>query len=167
MHRRSSSVSPTRSMGRRPSTSSSQLKRTTSRIDYTSPARPRQPSNPPEPPLTLLHSTTSRSLPPHTDEGHERQREKEDSRLRTTPMSTYNPRIPFSGMVHDIRARLPWYWSDWKDAWNYRVIPATWVGPQQRRHADCSSSSSQTYVSKVRSPAMMARWWGGRSTRRP
>ncbi|KAI0262448.1 HCO3 transporter family-domain-containing protein [Gloeopeniophorella convolvens] len=30
-----------------------------------------------------------------------------------------------AGIVRDIRARAPWYWSDWKDAWNYRVIPAT------------------------------------------
>ncbi|KAI0051460.1 anion exchanging protein [Auriscalpium vulgare] len=30
-----------------------------------------------------------------------------------------------AGIVRDIRSRAPWYWSDWKDAWNYRVIPAT------------------------------------------
>ncbi|KAG6903278.1 hypothetical protein C0995_000173 [Termitomyces sp. Mi166 len=30
-----------------------------------------------------------------------------------------------SGIVLDIRARVPWYISDWKDAWNYRVVPAT------------------------------------------
>ena len=30
-----------------------------------------------------------------------------------------------AGILRDIRARAPWYWSDWKDAWNYRVIPAT------------------------------------------
>ncbi|KZO92705.1 hypothetical protein CALVIDRAFT_520007 [Calocera viscosa TUFC12733] len=29
------------------------------------------------------------------------------------------------GMYRDIRARAPYYWSDWRDAWNYRVIPAT------------------------------------------
>ncbi|KAL1882668.1 hypothetical protein VTK73DRAFT_1580 [Phialemonium thermophilum] len=28
-------------------------------------------------------------------------------------------------MVNDIRRRAPYYWSDWKDAWDYRVIPAT------------------------------------------
>jgi hypothetical protein len=27
--------------------------------------------------------------------------------------------------LRDIRARAPWYWSDWKDGWNYRVLPAT------------------------------------------
>jgi hypothetical protein len=30
-----------------------------------------------------------------------------------------------AGIARDIRARAPWYWSDWKDAWNYRVLPAT------------------------------------------
>jgi len=30
-------------------------------------------------------------------------------------------------MYHDLAARLPYYWSDWTDAWNYRVVPATWV----------------------------------------
>lgn len=28
------------------------------------------------------------------------------------------------GIVRDIRARAPYYASDWTDAWNYRVIPA-------------------------------------------
>lgn len=31
------------------------------------------------------------------------------------------------GIYHDIRARAPYYASDWTDAWNYRVVPATWV----------------------------------------
>lgn len=31
----------------------------------------------------------------------------------------------FRGMYNDIRRRLPFYWSDWIDAWDYRVIPAT------------------------------------------
>ena len=29
------------------------------------------------------------------------------------------------GIYRDIRARLPYYWSDWKHGWNYRVLPAT------------------------------------------
>ncbi len=32
---------------------------------------------------------------------------------------------PFRGMVHDIRRRAPYYLSDWTDAWDYRVVPAT------------------------------------------
>jgi boron transporter len=31
----------------------------------------------------------------------------------------------FRGMINDVRRRLPFYWSDWTDAWDYRVIPAT------------------------------------------
>jgi len=30
-----------------------------------------------------------------------------------------------AGIRRDIRARAPYYVSDWTDAWNYRVIPAT------------------------------------------
>ena len=28
------------------------------------------------------------------------------------------------GIARDIRSRAPYYVSDWRDAWNYRVIPA-------------------------------------------
>ncbi|CCF37885.1 hypothetical protein CH063_09115 [Colletotrichum higginsianum] len=31
----------------------------------------------------------------------------------------------FRGMVNDIRRRAPFYVSDWVDAWDYRVVPAT------------------------------------------
>lgn len=31
----------------------------------------------------------------------------------------------FQGMINDLKRRLPYYWSDWKDAWDYRVVPAT------------------------------------------
>ncbi|KAL8873137.1 MAG: hypothetical protein Q9174_001342 [Haloplaca sp. 1 TL-2023] len=31
----------------------------------------------------------------------------------------------FKGMSNDIRRRAPFFWSDWKDAWDYRVVPAT------------------------------------------
>lgn len=30
-----------------------------------------------------------------------------------------------AGIFQDIRARVPWYLSDWTNAWNYRVVPAT------------------------------------------
>ena len=30
-----------------------------------------------------------------------------------------------SGILRDVKARAPWYVSDWSDAWNYRVVPAT------------------------------------------
>ncbi|KAF1985304.1 hypothetical protein K402DRAFT_335037 [Aulographum hederae CBS 113979] len=31
----------------------------------------------------------------------------------------------FQGMVNDLRRRAPFFWSDWTDAWDYRVVPAT------------------------------------------
>ncbi|PYH41351.1 anion exchange family protein [Aspergillus saccharolyticus JOP 1030-1] len=31
----------------------------------------------------------------------------------------------FRGMVKDVKRRAPYYWSDWTDAWDYRVVPAT------------------------------------------
>ncbi|KAK3684777.1 HCO3 transporter family-domain-containing protein [Podospora appendiculata] len=31
----------------------------------------------------------------------------------------------FRGMINDVRRRAPYYVSDWTDAWNYRVVPAT------------------------------------------
>ncbi len=29
---------------------------------------------------------------------------------------------PFRGMYHDVRRRVPYYWSDIKDAWDYRTV---------------------------------------------
>lgn len=31
----------------------------------------------------------------------------------------------FQGMLNDIKRRAPYYASDWTDAWDYRVVPAT------------------------------------------
>ncbi|PWY92464.1 hypothetical protein BO70DRAFT_402473 [Aspergillus heteromorphus CBS 117.55] len=31
----------------------------------------------------------------------------------------------FRGMRRDVQRRIPYYWSDWTDAWDYRVVPAT------------------------------------------
>jgi hypothetical protein len=31
---------------------------------------------------------------------------------------------PFRGMYHDVRRRLPYYWSDIRDAWDYRTVPS-------------------------------------------
>ncbi|KAI9149264.1 putative transporter [Paramyrothecium foliicola] len=31
----------------------------------------------------------------------------------------------FRGMINDLRRRAPYYGSDWRDAWDYRVVPAT------------------------------------------
>lgn len=31
----------------------------------------------------------------------------------------------FHGIANDLRRRAPYYLSDWLDAWDYRVVPAT------------------------------------------
>ena len=31
----------------------------------------------------------------------------------------------FRGIVNDLKKRAPYYMSDWRDAWDYRVVPAT------------------------------------------
>ncbi|RXW22878.1 hypothetical protein EST38_g2990 [Candolleomyces aberdarensis] len=46
-------------------------------------------------------------------------------KVTKTPRLTSWPKRLGRGIIHDIRARTPYYWSDWKDAWNYRVVPAT------------------------------------------
>jgi hypothetical protein len=65
-----------------------------------------------------------------------------------------------SGMRNDISNRLPYYWSDWTDAWNYRVVPATWVCLSTSEliwkclegRADNSLSSLQTSYLESHSP---------------
>jgi boron transporter len=43
---------------------------------------------------------------------------------RKSPVLKWLTRLA-SGIILDVRARAPHYWSDWTDAWNYRVVPAT------------------------------------------
>lgn len=124
--RRNPSKSPDRSLRRNISESPSR------RLSYSPPPRQDRPSNPPEPPLTLLHSTRSRNARDAADDLDDddahRGRFKSTRALLADTNSAW---VPFSGIVKDIRRRLPYYVSDWLDAWNYRVIPSTWVG----RHA--------------------------------
>lgn len=47
------------------------------------------------------------------------------STSRTRSTQIFKLRLLGSGIIADIRARAPWYLSDWTDAWNYRVVPAT------------------------------------------
>lgn len=48
-----------------------------------------------------------------------------ETALRTAPKRLRWFRRFGKGIILDIRSRAPWYFSDWKDAWNYRVVPAT------------------------------------------
>jgi hypothetical protein len=45
------------------------------------------------------------------------------------------------GMYLDVRNRLPYYGSDWTDAWNYRVVPATLVSAATRSRYNSQSDS--------------------------
>ncbi|KAH7322102.1 HCO3 transporter family-domain-containing protein [Rhizoctonia solani] len=48
-----------------------------------------------------------------------------DSSRTVTPAVSPRPFRPFEGMITDLKARAPYYISDWTDAWTYRVVPAT------------------------------------------
>ncbi|KAG8713436.1 hypothetical protein FRC11_012170 [Ceratobasidium sp. 423] len=48
-----------------------------------------------------------------------------DSSRTVIPAVPTRPFRPFSGMLADVKARAPYYLSDWTDAWTYRVVPAT------------------------------------------
>ncbi|KAF4994755.1 hypothetical protein FGRMN_5569 [Fusarium graminum] len=58
-----------------------------------------------------------------TPEGHSRAREEMPS-SRPKREAWWKIHL-FRGMVNDIRRRVPYYISDWTDAWDYRVVPAT------------------------------------------
>ena len=56
------------------------------------------------------------SIPPAHHDSHE---------THSRQASTWWKINLFRGMANDIKRRAPYYWSDWKDAWDYRVVPAT------------------------------------------
>lgn len=41
------------------------------------------------------------------------------------PLAFFLSIRPFRGIIRDVKARGPYYISDWTDGWNYRVLPAT------------------------------------------
>jgi hypothetical protein len=59
----------------------------------------------------------------------ESQNELQQEGTRTSTRSKHVPKWwkirLFRGMINDVKRRTPFYWSDWTDAWDYRVIPAT------------------------------------------
>ncbi|KAF8599454.1 hypothetical protein BDV93DRAFT_497765 [Ceratobasidium sp. AG-I] len=69
---------------------------------------------------------------------------------------------PFSGMIADVKARAPFYLSDWTDAWTYRVVPATAVIffanvlPGIAFSLDLIETTSQYGVSEVLLSSFMA-----------
>jgi len=67
----------------------------------------------------------SRRRPVADHDGLAREPTQASRRSRTARQSVWRTTRLFSGMSNDIRRRAPYYWSDWKDAWDYRVVPAT------------------------------------------
>lgn len=57
-------------------------------------------------------------------EGHDRDRHHDMASPQPKKDSWWKIH-PFRGMIKDVRRRLPYYVSDWTDAWDYRVVPAT------------------------------------------
>lgn len=70
-----------------------------------------------------------RSSKSQTRRDPERERLSREISRQTTTSQRRKPKWwkirLFRGMIDDIKRRLPYYWSDWRDAWDYRVIPAT------------------------------------------
>jgi hypothetical protein len=75
----------------------------------------------PNPSVPLSMGFPPNSLPTHHSSGVE-QRAEEDVGLKKSKWY----KIDYGrGMINDIRRRAPYYASDWLDAWDYRVVPAT------------------------------------------
>ncbi|PLB52932.1 anion exchange family protein [Aspergillus steynii IBT 23096] len=60
---------------------------------------------------------------PHPPQGSTLERQQ--SRASTARTAKWWRVRLFRGMVLDVKRRAPYYWSDWTDAWDYRVVPAT------------------------------------------
>jgi hypothetical protein len=84
-----------------------------------SPKKPWQSRRPP----SFRSSKSQTRRDPETDRlSREISRQSTASQKRTPKW--WKIRL-FRGMIDDVKRRLPYYWSDWRDAWDYRVIPAT------------------------------------------
>ena len=59
----------------------------------------------------------------------------------------------FRGMINDVKRRAPFYWSDWRDAWDYRVVPAT-VYMYFAKYAFTSEQTIQAFSSWLSSPML-------------
>jgi hypothetical protein len=105
----SSSARPTSNLSQRPSSASAH-----DPPGPTSPPRLAPPSKEKEEPSARTSTAASVTL-----NANQNQR-----RPKRTGILGWVTRLG-AGIIGDIRARGPWYVSDWTDAWNYRVIPAT------------------------------------------
>ena len=67
---------------------------------------------------------TNQAIMASASEGHERDPHHDMASTRPKKDSWWKIHL-FRGMIKDVRRRLPYYVSDWTDAWDYRVVPAT------------------------------------------
>jgi hypothetical protein len=86
--------------------------------------------------LSSRHSVSSANARNAARDGaqqQQQQRQLEQEQLRRASLSASTQssqskwwRIRFfRGMINDVKRRAPYYWSDWTDAWDYRIVPAT------------------------------------------
>lgn len=79
--------------------------------------------------ISSRHSVSSVNARNAACDGSEHQQEQ----IRRASLSASTPSSPskwwrihfFRGMMNDVKRRAPYYWSDWTDAWDYRIVPAT------------------------------------------
>lgn len=69
-------------------------------------------------------STRSRTHPDPEIERLSREASRQTTSSTKRKAKWWKVRL-FRGMVDDVKRRLPYYWSDYRDAWDYRVVPAT------------------------------------------
>lgn len=110
---------------------------------HPSPSRTQQKKTWKNPSISSLHSSrghpcrsSMRSTAPAAAEEAERTRNSQNLTRADSSGSTGTRRTSssgdkwwhihfFQGMIDDIKRRVPYYASDWKEAWDYRVVPAT------------------------------------------
>ncbi|KAJ5902630.1 hypothetical protein N7495_003158 [Penicillium taxi] len=80
--------------------------------------------------MSAIHSGKSAHAP--TSRGSSSPRNKRienDTQGHGAAASTQSPKwwhvYLFRGMINDVKRRAPYYLSDWTDAWDYRIVPAT------------------------------------------
>ena len=74
-----------------------------------------------------FRSSTSKSRvqnDPEEEQRLSRQASRGSTRSKRRTPKWWKIRL-FRGMIDDVKRRAPFYLSDWTDAWDYRVVPAT------------------------------------------
>ncbi|GAD96714.1 conserved hypothetical protein [Paecilomyces variotii No. 5] len=93
------------------------------------------------------HSNNAATASQEPEVTMNRERSRATSNTMTRNARWWKVRL-FRGMVNDIKRRAPYYWSDWKDAWDYRVVPAT-VYMYFAKFLPSSSGSASSYLEMI------------------